>query len=272
MRAGDCVVIAPGSGHKLINGTERSVLCAAPDISHRTRPTEAERRCADELSRRGATRCCTARHAGDAPKAIGMATEPAIFQTPPGELTSGVATSWRGTRCASRAEGAGRRLPGRRARRGARVLLGFSTRRARKGAASTCRRRAACGASSCFRPTPWVKPTTWNEANHPASRPGIARHRRTLLDMMRHRRSWPTPAVGARHLAMPVWVRKRRGRTSSGKIWALQLIDANSFRNPASCRCCAPRAGEVADLVHERWGRAPTTVEDRVGRNRRRRG
>ena len=250
VRAGDCVVIAPGAVHKLWNpGTEPLVLlcCCAPAYSHEdTVLTGPERRAPPALRRVRGDRAVRPAVRGERRRSAGgghrRADRRHVQRAPPGSSSGRAtsATSSPGTRSTPLA--ARETDPTwRRRRTPARACCSASATRARatSGSARRCPRRAASGACSCASgPATRSSRTylTWNEANHRGqptwNRPKL---RRPLLRHPAQQLPRRARSSGRQCSTRPRcrgWVRRvEKAAKHRIGVWALHnYIDANRFR------------------------------------------
>ena len=290
VRAGDCVVIAPGAVHKLLQPGYRAARAA---LLLRARLLPRGHRPHGVLSRRAPPALRRARGDRAARPAVrgerraarswsGSASRPGDLQRArPGSSSARAtsATSWPGTRCdvqvAARRD---RRATWRRRENaGARVLLGFSHSRSR------CKRAARrCPSPRRFRREflrfraryPLVKTyLTWNEANHRGQPTWNHPERRRPL--LRH----PAPQLprAARSSGRPCSTRRRcragckqveQGRQAPDRDLGAPQLHRRQPLPHARHALAAARARRGEDLVHRdrRAGAARQRLADRVRR------
>ena len=289
MRAGDCVVIAPGAVHKLLQPGYRAARAALllrarllPRGHRPHRSLSLVRRLALRRARGGRAAALPAA-ASAAPAVVGIGEQsPAMFQDPSWQRLDSrdvrYIVAWDALRVRV-AEGRGRRATWRRPRTPARACCSASATRARAQARpqdlpSPSRLRRGVPAPSA-RHYPWVTSyLTWNEANHRGqptwNRPDVVGR---YYDMLRSNCRSCT-IVGPSVLDSTGDARLGAGRSSARRkhrvrIWALHnYIDANRFRTRGTRSLLRTRKTKAKIWFTETGGaRAPRQrLADRVRR------
>ena len=295
VRAGDAIVIAPGTPHKLLNtgaGAARAALLLRPGLLARGHGPRGG------LSVRALVLAALLALAVAAPASaasqkrqwpipvIGIGEQsPAMFANPYFKALKvkhvRVITAWDSLRHRWSRSDLDHYMQAARAAN-VRVLLGFGHARSRKRKV----RRYVPGVREFTREFlkykkryPWVKDwLTWNEANH-CGEPTCHKPRRVarFFNNIRHN-CYRCNVVAADVLDTPTmvpWVRKFRRTARDDKvIWGLHnYIDANRFRTTRHA-CAAEGRAARRDLVHgdRRAGRAPQRLADRLPRQQEARG